>query len=141
MISEKNQIKTNVWLIWLIGANIFFASKKCNQGPSNMFFIFSNLTWVVIFSRITTDFKYKLFKISSLWIYMPLMKKIWFTYAELAMPSYYVLWYLRCQIFSGALLPCTAYQASWLLDYTAAPGHSQTDWKGNNIFYCLLHNV
>ena len=80
-------------------------------------------------------------KISSLWIYMPLMKKIWFTYAELAMPSYYVLWYLRCQIFSGALLPCTAYQASWLLDYTAAPGHSQTDWKGNNIFYCLLHNV
>ena len=61
--------------------------------------------------------------------------KIWFTYAELAMLSYYVLWYLRCQIFSGALLPCTAYQASWLLDYTAAPGHSQTDWKGNNIFF------
>ena len=66
---------------------------------------------------------------------MPLMMKIWFTYAELAMLSYYVLWYLRCQIFSGALLPCTAYQASWLLDYTAAPGHSQTDWKGNNIFF------
>ena len=38
----------------------FFASKKSNQVPSNLFFIFSNSTWVVIFSRITTDFKYKL---------------------------------------------------------------------------------
>ena len=116
----------------------FLCVKKFN--PSNMFFhieLRSSQGLLQVLNTTHTRF----LKISSLRIYMPLTKRIWFTYAELAMPSYYVLWYLRCQIFSGALLPCTAYQASWLLDYTAAPGHSQTDWKGNNIFYCLLHNV